>query len=97
MSQSGDHRYRLKLFITGHTSRSQSAISVLQDICDNELGGLYELEIIDVLEHPELAEHNNILATPTAIREIPPPIRRVIGDLTDKEKVIVGLDMQKLD
>lgn len=83
----------MKLFVTGKTPRAEQAIANLQRICREQLHGRYELEIIDVLEHPELAETEKILATPTLIKRLPPPLRRVIGDLSDKEKVLLGLDL----
>jgi circadian clock protein KaiB len=70
------------------------AIANLQRICEQELEGKYELEIIDVLESPQLAEDEKILATPTLIKQLPPPLRRVIGDLSDKEKVLFGLEVR---
>ncbi|WP_130471296.1 circadian clock KaiB family protein [Candidatus Magnetaquicoccus inordinatus] len=87
--------YQLKLYITGHTHRSAQAISNLQRICDQELVD-YELLVIDVLEHPGLAEDEKILATPTLIRELPPPLRRIIGDLSNTEKVLLGLDLKPI-
>ncbi len=86
----------LKLYVTGKTLRTQKAIANLEAICKNELGMEYELTVVDVLERPQLAENEKILATPTLIRELPPPVRRIIGDLSDKEKVLIGLDLQKL-
>lgn len=86
--------YLLKLFVTGKTQRSDRAISNLRRICDEELSGKYQIVVIDVLEQPHLAEHEKILATPTLIKELPPPVRRVIGDLSDSEKVLMGLDIQ---
>lgn len=83
--------YLLKLFVTGKTPRADLAIKNIKRICDEELSGQYQLEIIDVLENPEAAETEKILATPTLIKELPPPLRRVIGDLTDKERVLFGL------
>ena len=83
--------YLLKLFVTGKTPRAEIAIANIQRICDEELQGQYQLEIIDVLEDPQAAEAERILATPTLIKQLPPPLRRVIGDLTDKEKVLFGL------
>lgn len=71
------------------------AIANLRRICEQELGGQYQLEIIDVLEHPELAEEDKILATPTLIKQLPPPLRKVIGDLSDKEKVLLGLELHQ--
>jgi len=85
--------YLLKLYVTGRTPRSEKAIANLRRICDEELHGQYEMQIIDVLEHPQLAEDEKILATPTLIKRLPPPLRRVIGDLSDTEKVLLGLDV----
>ena len=81
----------LRLFVTGKTPRAEVAIANIRRICDEELKGQYRLDVIDVLEHPELAEQEKILATPTLIKQLPPPLRRVIGDLTNKEKVLYGL------
>jgi circadian clock protein KaiB len=85
--------YRLKLFVTGQTPRSRWAIKNLRRICEDVLKSNYELDIIDVLERPQLAEDEKIIATPTLIKEIPPPSRRVIGDLSDSEKILEGLDI----
>lgn len=87
-------KYLLRLFVTGESLRSSTAIANLRRICEEELAGLYDLEIIDVLESPELAEDARILATPTLIKSLPPPLRRVIGDLSDKEKVLLGLEVK---
>lgn len=89
-------KIKLKLYITGRTSRSENAISNLQRICSEELTNNYVLQIIDVLEQPQLAEDEKILATPTLIKELPPPLRRIIGDLSNSEKVLLGLDLQPL-
>ena len=86
-------KFKLKLFITGHTPQSQRAIENLRSICEEQYSGQYELSVIDVLEHPQLAEDEKILATPTVIKELPPPFRRIIGDLSNKEKVLLGLDL----
>lgn len=88
-----DH-YVIKLYVTGRTPRSQLAITNLRRICDTELKGRYELEVIDVLERPQLAEDEKILATPTVVKELPVPIRRIIGDLSDTERVLLGLDLR---
>jgi circadian clock protein KaiB len=85
--------YLLRLYITGKTSKSEIAIANLRRICEHELGGKYELQVIDVLEEPQLAEDEKILATPTLIKQLPPPLRRVIGDLSDTEKVLLGLEV----
>ena len=80
--------------MTGASSRTGTAIANLRRICEQELEGQYVLEIIDVLQFPDLAENEKILATPTLIKSLPLPLRRVIGDLSDKEKVLLGLEVQ---
>jgi circadian clock protein KaiB len=87
-------RAKLTLYITGQTPNSQRAIANMQRICEEELGGDYELVIVDVLERPQLAEDERILATPTLTKELPLPLKRIIGDLSDTEKVLLGLDLQ---
>lgn len=89
--------FKLRLYITGKTSQSQRAIENLRAICDSELQGLYEIEVIDVLEHPALAEHEKILATPTLVKRLPEPVRKIIGDLSDREKVLLGLDLEQME
>ncbi|MEM1398330.1 MAG: circadian clock protein KaiB [Pseudomonadota bacterium] len=87
----------LKLYVTGKTPRSERAIATLRQICEEQLGNQFDLQIIDVLENPQLAEDEKILATPTVIKALPPPIRRIIGDLSDSEKVLLGLDILPSD
>ena len=87
-------QYLLKLYVTGSNPRADRAVVNLRRICEQELAGQYELQIIDVLEHPQLAEDEKILATPTLIKQLPPPLRRVIGDLSDTEKVLLGLEVR---
>jgi circadian clock protein KaiB len=91
----GHLTYLLKLFVTGTSPRTQRAISNLNRICEEELLGEYKLEIIDVLKDPQAAEDERILATPTLIKQLPPPLRRVIGDLSDKDKVLLGLEVRR--
>jgi circadian clock protein KaiB len=86
--------YVLKIYVTGQTPRSRRAIDNLRRICEDELRGQYEMHVIDVLERPQLAEDEKILATPTVVKELPMPIRRIIGDLSDADKVLLGLDLQ---
>ena len=86
-------KYLLKLFVTGQTARSKLAVENLRRICEEEFQNEYEMIVIDVLQRPQLAEDDKILATPTVIKELPPPIRRIIGDLSEKEKVLLGLDL----
>lgn len=87
-------KYLLKLYVTGTSSRAEQAIENLERICAEDLAGEYVLEIIDVVKHPEAAERDKVLATPTLIKQLPPPLRRVIGDLSDRDKVILGLELR---
>jgi circadian clock protein KaiB len=87
-------KYLLRLFVTGASARTAIAIANLRRICEEELAGAYDLEIIDVQKNPGLAEDERILATPTLIKSLPPPLRRVIGDLSDKDKVLLGLELR---
>ena len=85
--------YLLKLYVTGQTPRTIRAIRNLEDICATELVDKYSIQVIDVLKQPRLAEEEKILATPTLIRELPQPLQRIVGDLSDREKVLFGLDL----
>ena len=85
--------YRFRLFVTGETGRSRQAAENLRELCEARVADLYELEVIDVLDHPELAEEDRIIATPTAIRLLPLPARRVIGDLSDLGLAATALDL----
>ncbi len=87
------NKFKLRLYVTGKTPKSERAIANLKEICERDLKDLYELQIIDVLESPQLAENEKILATPTVIKELPPPLKRIIGDLSNSEKVLLGLDL----
>jgi len=86
-------KYVLKLYVTGQTANSQKAIENLKDVLKNGLGDLYKLKVIDVVKNPQLAEEDKILATPALVRVLPVPVRKIIGDLSDKEKVLLGLDL----
>lgn len=86
-------KYKIRLYVTGETANSIRAINNLKKILEEDLNGIYELEIIDVLKNPQLAEDEKILATPLLARILPAPIKRIIGDLSDKEKVLLGLDI----
>ena len=88
-----EKKYILKLYVTGQTTNSVKAIQNLKKILSEDLKDMYELKIIDVLQNPQLAEDEKILATPTLSRVLPPPVKRIIGDLSDKEKVLLGLDI----
>ena len=95
MSDTQAQTFLLSLYVTGTSPRSRQAIENLQQICEQELHGRYQLQIVDVLEHPQVAEDHKILATPTLIKQLPPPLRRVVGDLSDKEKVLFGLEVRR--
>ncbi|MDD5250471.1 MAG: circadian clock KaiB family protein [Rhodocyclaceae bacterium] len=84
-------KYRLKLYLTDHTLRSRQALVQLRRLCDEQFPDRYELEVVDVLANPGEAKAQRILATPTVVRELPHPIRRIIGDLADIDKVLAGL------
>jgi len=86
--------YVLRLYITGRTTQSESAISSLRRICAQDLGAEYDLEVIDVLDCPQVAEDQKILVTPTLVVELPAPSRRLVGDLSDRERVLLALGVQ---
>lgn len=89
-------RYVLRLFVTGTTSRSQRAIENMRIICEERLAGRYDLEIIDVYENPDATRELQVIATPTLVKILPEPLRRIIGDLSDREKVLAGLNLAPL-
>ncbi len=85
--------YVLKLYVAGNTPNSVRALKTLKTILEEEFQGVYALKVIDVLKNPQLAEEDKILATPTLTKILPPPVRRIIGDLSDRERVLIGLDL----
>jgi|GEM_PF-1027807 len=85
--------YVLKLYVAGNTPNSIRALKTLNNILEEEFKGVYALKVIDVLKNPQLAEEDKILATPTLAKILPPPVRKIIGDLSDREKVLIGLDL----
>ncbi|MEO1621115.1 MAG: circadian clock protein KaiB [Cyanobacteria bacterium J06632_3] len=85
--------YILKLYVAGNTPSSIRALKTLNNILEQEFQGVYALKVIDVLKNPKLAEEDKILATPTLAKILPPPVRRIIGDLSDRERVLIGLDL----
>src|ERR1700693_4573180 len=93
---SGDHHFQLRLYVAGQTPRSLAALSNLQRICATHLDGRYRIEGIDLIKNPQLAQGDQILAIPTLVRNLPKPIRKIIGDLSDTERVLVGLDLRGL-
>jgi len=86
-------RYKLRLFITGTTARSTRAIENMRRICEENLQGRYDLEVIDVYQNPEATRELQVVATPTLVKILPEPLRRIIGDLSDEERVLAGLDL----
>lgn len=86
--------YNLRLYIAGQTPKSLAAIANLKKICEDNLAGRYKLEVIDLVVTPQLAAGDQIVAIPTLVRRLPPPLKRMIGDLSNTEKVIVGLDLR---
>lgn len=86
-------RYILKLYIVGSSAASEQALRNLKDLISQESEAVFELEVIDVVKHPQLAENDQIIAIPTLIKKLPKPIRRIIGDFSDKEKVLLGLNI----
>jgi circadian clock protein KaiB len=88
--------YRLRLYIAGQTPNSIAAIANLKKICEDKLLGKYRIEVIDLLEKPQLAKGDQIIAIPTLVRRLPPPVKKIIGNLSKTENVIVGLDLQPL-
>jgi circadian clock protein KaiB len=89
-------KYTLRLYITGTTNRSIMAITNLKKICEEYLEGKYDLEVIDLYKSPHLAEGDQIIAAPTLIKELPLPFRRIIGDMSNKENVLLGLDLREV-
>lgn len=85
--------YLLRLFITGSTPRSARAIENIRAICERKLNGRYDLEVIDIYQHPEQAKPEQVIVTPTLVKKLPLPVRKLIGDLSDEERVLVGLDI----
>ena len=86
--------YNLRLYVAGQTPRSVAALANLKKICEQHLAGRYEIEVVDLMKDPALAQRHQIVAIPTLIRQLPEPLKRIIGDLSNVEKVLVGLDIQ---
>lgn len=90
-----DDRYVLRLYITGMTRRSMQAVANLKAVCEEYLIGRYDLEVIDIYQQPLLAKGDQIVATPTLIKKLPVPVRRMVGDLSQQERVLLGLDIRR--
>lgn len=89
--------YLLRLYVAGQTRKSLTAFANLKRICEEHLQGRYKIEVVDLLEKPQLAKGDQILAIPTLVRQLPPPLKKIIGDLSDTERVLVGLDLRPLN
>lgn len=89
-----EEHYILHLYVTGMTARSAEAFTTIKALCEEHLPGHYELEVIDIYQHPQLAKDEQIVAVPTLVKKLPAPLRRFIGNLSDKERVLLGLDLR---
>ncbi len=89
-----DEAWNLKLYVAGQTPKSVAAFSNLKKICEEHLKGQYKIEVVDLLQNPQLAKGDQILAIPTLVRKLPVPVRKIIGDLSNTERVLVGLDLR---
>ena len=89
--------YHLRLYVAGQTVKSLRAMANLKRVCEEHLAGRYDIEVIDLMQNPKLAAGDQILAVPTLVRRLPAPLKRIIGDLSDTEKVLVGLDIRSRD
>jgi circadian clock protein KaiB len=87
--------WELRLYVAGQTPKSLTAFSNLTRICENHLKGRYRIEVVDLLEQPQLSKGDQILAIPTLVRKLPVPVRKIIGDLSDTQRVLVGLDLRR--
>lgn len=85
--------WQLRLYVAGQTAKSLRALANLQQLCESHLAGKYQIEVIDLLQQPALAKGDQILAVPTLVRQLPQPLRKIIGDLSNTERVLVGLDL----
>lgn len=94
LQEAGDEKYVLRLYITGMTPKSTWAIRNIKKICEENLKGRYELEVIDIYQQPILARDEQIIAAPTLIKKLPLPLRILIGDMSDKERILLGLDLR---
>lgn len=88
--------YQLRLYVAGQTTRSASALRNLEEICEKHLRGKYRIEVVDLLVNPQLARGDQIFAVPTLVRQLPPPVKKIIGDLSNVERVLVGLNLRPL-
>jgi circadian clock protein KaiB len=90
-------KFVLKLYVTGATPRSSRAIENIRNFCEEHLKDRYELEVIDIYQHPELLDKEQVVAAPTLVKQLPPPLRKLIGDMSDEQKILVGLNILPRD
>ena len=93
-SSPNSEKWNLRLYVAGTTPRSLAAFTNLKRLCEEHLKGVYDIEVIDLVKNPALARGDQILALPTLVRKLPEPVRKIIGDLSDTERVLVGLDLR---
>ena len=94
LAQGQQGPYQLRLYVAGSTPQSQRAIASIKQICEEHLSGRFDLEVIDIHQQPKLTEGEQIIAAPTLIKKLPPPLRRFVGDLSNLERILVGLDLR---
>ena len=97
LARQQEERYVLRLYVTGMTPRSTEAFAAIKGICEEHLQGRYDLEVIDIYQHPELAKDEQIIAVPTLVKKLPAPLRRLIGNLSVEERVLLGLDLRRME
>ena len=88
--------WNLRLYIAGETDKSMTALANLRELCERHLQKKYRIEVVDLLKHPQLASGDQILAIPTLVRRLPPPVKKIVGDLSKTERVLVGLDLREI-
>ncbi len=93
MKDRNRHSWRLRLYVAGQTPKSITALANLKRLCESHLAGRYRIEVVDLVNEPHLARRDDIVVIPTLVRKLPPPIRKIIGDLSNEERVLVGLDV----
>jgi len=94
-SRKAHPEYQLRLYVAGQSARSVAALANLKRVCEEHLQGRYSVEVIDLFEHPQLAKGDQILAVPTLVRKLPEPMRKIIGDLSNTDRVLIGLDVKR--
>ncbi len=92
-NEAGNGYWKLRLYVAGQTPKSIAALNNLKKLCEEHLAGRYEIEIVDLMENPSMARNDQIVALPTLVRQLPPPVKKIIGDLSNTERVLVGLDL----